>query len=407
MNDYYRLLNLKRSASVDEIKAAVRTRLRLEMGRLNDSRLEVRQEAEKVAEQIREAQVILLDETKRAEYDRQLSSPQREVARTDRSVLTRTDNLVEEGWQLLANGNVADALTVAKEAVNRNKRNPYAWDLLAQAKFRWGEIDEAIADFRKAIQLKPNEAELYFDLGNVYESLERWNDALMEFRHAIEIDPGATRYRTAVGMLLVKNKNYEDGIKILEACHQEDPQNEFCKEILAFAYVERGYEDWTFIPPGSRVPTGYYATEKSHVDRAMGFVDKAEKLGLKGDEAAQDIATAKQNVMSMGNRRFWGSWLTTIVALGMGLILIAAGGWPYGVYFLVCGILYVISARAPQFMVNRQLIAGHTKWGVRGFLADGFEGGFVSGAIIMALTSLGLLIVLPVIVLYNFVKNYS
>src|SRR5690606_30208091 len=102
----------------------------------------------------------------------------------DDSELTGKDDvgLIKEAWRLLIAGNIADAMYVATKATQAQGNNPEAWAILAQAKFKWGETEDAIYEYKRAIQLKPNEASYYFDLGGVYESAERWNDALQQYQ---------------------------------------------------------------------------------------------------------------------------------------------------------------------------------------------------------------------------------
>ena len=178
MVDYFKILDVPITAQAEEIKVAIKDKRRLWMQKTNSPQLERRQEAEVKVKQIDEAEKILLDSSKRSEYEKQLRTTATKDERTlDETELKGGDNLVKQGWDLLINDNIADAIYVATKATEKQGDNPEAWALLAQAKYRWGEIEDSIYEYKKAIKLKPNEPDYYFELGGVFESEQRWKDA--------------------------------------------------------------------------------------------------------------------------------------------------------------------------------------------------------------------------------------
>ena len=52
-----------------------------------------------------------------------------------------------------------------------------------------GHLQEAIAAFAEAAEVKPDYAVAYFGLGTAYSRLEIWDNAMASFRMAVEIDP--------------------------------------------------------------------------------------------------------------------------------------------------------------------------------------------------------------------------
>jgi tetratricopeptide (TPR) repeat protein len=52
-----------------------------------------------------------------------------------------------------------------------------------------GRHEEALKTFDKAVQLKPESAELWKNLGEVLQDLERPDEALLSFQHALKLDP--------------------------------------------------------------------------------------------------------------------------------------------------------------------------------------------------------------------------
>lgn len=52
-----------------------------------------------------------------------------------------------------------------------------------------GRCEEALKTFDKAVQLRPDSAELWKNLGDVLQKLERPDEALLSFQHALKLDP--------------------------------------------------------------------------------------------------------------------------------------------------------------------------------------------------------------------------
>ena len=175
MQDYYLLIGIDQTASAEDIKAAISAKRKAEAKGANSSKLERRQEAERIMQLLHDAYSILLDPQKRAKYDQEVKSAPREEREIDESDLKGNEDLVALGWQLLIKGEVADALYVATKATEQDASSADAWALLGQSKYRWGETEDAIYEYKRAIKLRPNDAEFYYDLGNVYESADMPN----------------------------------------------------------------------------------------------------------------------------------------------------------------------------------------------------------------------------------------
>jgi tetratricopeptide (TPR) repeat protein len=368
--------------------------------------MEIRQEAERMVKQLEEAERILLDAARRKEYDLQLQTAPPPTGRVDESVIHEGVDLVQEGWRLLIAGNIAEAIYVATQATQRDSSNPEAWALLGQAKYRWGEIEDAIYEYKRAINLRPNEASYYFDLGCVYESTERWSEALQQFQRAVQIDPSVPMYRAGIGILLIKNEKYQEGIEILERCVKEEPDNNSYQLYLAIAYVESAYQRWTYVPEGSHVPPGYYATHLEQVREAQACLDKAEQLKVTDSELEAHIRKVRANIDSMLERKFHGNWMAPIIAVVVGIIVLSqakTGDILLGLLILASGILYFPASLTPQYIVNRRVIAGKVD-AASSFL--GYLAGENVGCLWMFIGGILLAIFTPVLTAWNFYKNY-
>ncbi len=67
-----------------------------------------------------------------------------------------------------------------------------------------GNLDDAIAAFKEALQLDPAYADAYFALANAYNKLGRLDDAIAAIKKAIDLDPNEALYHTELSRLYVQ-----------------------------------------------------------------------------------------------------------------------------------------------------------------------------------------------------------
>lgn len=405
MVNYYDLLGLSQGASEDDIRAKLKQRKRVWTQRQNAPKPQQQQEATKNLRMVPEIEATLLDLQKRAAYDQQLRAAPRHDSQLNSRNFQASD-LIKEGWRLLSIGNLPDALMVATKATRVQGNNPDARALLGYCKAQWGETSDAIYEYKRAIQLRPNDASLYFDLGGIYEGIEQWKDAMRQYERAAQIDPHKTVYRAAMGSVFIKNELYIKGIDILETCIREEPGNDGYKYLLAMAYADSGYQNWTLVEPHGHIPPGFYATTSDQVAEAEDLIDKADAVGASDPDLNRHLAEVRENIAAMRKRRFHGNLLAAGAALVVGLLILCSGQpdmVPGAFYFLICGWLYIVSCRTPQYNLNKRLIEGKTdtSWG---FISEMGSDGGCFGAVFAFLI---ILVFLPVMTLWNFARNYA
>jgi len=85
------------------------------------------------------------------------------------------------GKVLLFNGDDAQAETLLKKSVSLNGRYWESRLELAKAMEQIGELEAALGEFRKAIELNPKDATAHYRLGRLYDRLGKANDASAEY----------------------------------------------------------------------------------------------------------------------------------------------------------------------------------------------------------------------------------
>lgn len=108
--------------------------------------------------------------------------------------------------------------------------SPNTHNNLGDVYSRHGKYDLALAEFRRAIEIKPNYADAYHNLANVYVKLGDRKSALENYLIAIKYNPNIWQSHTNVSMIYMDEKNYELAEKYLENAAKINPS----KDIILF-----------------------------------------------------------------------------------------------------------------------------------------------------------------------------
>ena len=355
MENYYLLLNLGPLAPQEEIGKAIHREIRLWTNRQNHPDAERQLEAKKRIALLEDAEKILLDAARRADYDRQLAAASSTASSGPVVDINTVGDPVTEGTKLLLEDNIPAALRLAQRAVEMDAKNPAAWELLGKAQYRWGELDEAIRAYKTALQLRPADASFYFDLGSIYESANRIDEALHCYERASKSDPNSRMYRAAYGFMLAKSGQLADGMQILEQCVQEEPANPAYQWYLALAYRVSAYAGWTEVGEGHPlVEPGIYATNLDHVVVAREALNKALALKFDDHELTADLTELKAHIEGMTKLTFVGDWWKALIVGGLGYLMLKES------YFLLASaVLYVAVSFVPEYVRYHQLVKGN------------------------------------------------
>lgn len=80
------------------------------------------------------------------------------------------------------------AIAWLSRAIRRDPKPAYLASL-GSALQRQGRLEDALKAYDKAVQIRPDDANLWRDLGNVLFDLKRPDDALLSFQHVLTLDP--------------------------------------------------------------------------------------------------------------------------------------------------------------------------------------------------------------------------
>ena len=105
-----------------------------------------------------------------------------------------------------------DSETLWTHTLACTPQNPIAHNNLGLALAGRGQVDEAIAHYRKALEIKPDYAEAHNNLGNALAGRGQIDEAIAHYRKALEIKPDYAKAHYNLGMALAGRGQVDEAI---------------------------------------------------------------------------------------------------------------------------------------------------------------------------------------------------
>ncbi|UCE18631.1 MAG: protein kinase [Gemmatimonadota bacterium] len=142
--------------------------------------------------------------------------------------------LIVLGDFYLITGNYDEAIVNFQRSLEINPENPLTSKLLGEAYLAKGMYNQALSFFKKSLDLslsKTDKADAHFHMGKQYYLKCEYPQAILDCRHALELDSTLIEAHWVQGLILVKNKEFEKAesevmvIKeLIEKTKTEDPK---------------------------------------------------------------------------------------------------------------------------------------------------------------------------------------
>ncbi len=127
-------------------------------------------------------------------------------------------SLREQRLRLLKAGQVDEAIETLKRAVEADPEDAQAHCYLGAAYDRKHDKLHAIAEFEECLRLEET-PKAYYNLGQIYESVHRVDEAVRQYRMAVELDPN---YAPAAQALQKLHARFESQHPEQQAAHHAE-----------------------------------------------------------------------------------------------------------------------------------------------------------------------------------------
>ena len=113
------------------------------------------------------------------------------------------------------NGRIDEAMRNFRRAIELDPTHASAYNELALLCIETGQVDEAERLFRRAIELKPADAILRANLGTAFNSAGGIDEALQQLRRAVELDPNLFVAHNFIGVICNRNGRFDEALVAL------------------------------------------------------------------------------------------------------------------------------------------------------------------------------------------------
>lgn len=117
-----------------------------------------------------------------------------------------------------------------------------ALDYMARAQLSQGNVQSAIDSYSKALKIAPNRDDLHVQLGKIYTTEGRFDDALAQYELAVKYNPSSAN-RYALGQGSLGAGRYDEAIQQFEMVRRQGPKEPFGFFGLGQAYARQGNLD--------------------------------------------------------------------------------------------------------------------------------------------------------------------
>jgi len=146
----------------------------------------------------------------------------------------------EKAYSAMQANNCAEATQHARKLLQMGAggREYAARFILARCAANAQKLDEAAAEYRRAIALKPDFFEARFDLAQVLDKQGKHDEAIQEYQQALTMKPTDAQAQFNLGALLMQKKQFDGARPHLEAALAADSTNAEAARALGFACLQ-------------------------------------------------------------------------------------------------------------------------------------------------------------------------
>ncbi len=298
--DYYAILGISRNASVSDVRAAYKREVGIWRKRATASSEDsVRDEAMKRLALLTEALNTLSDAQRRSVYDRQpipaLVTPSPSPVLAEMA----SHDWIKQAEEYLAVADYHAAAWAAREATMQLSDSAESWFVLSRAKAGLRQLNDAVYEAKRAIELAPMNSMYYFNLGSIYEELGLWNEARSMYEQASQQEPAEPLYQLAIGGVLLQIGQPADAISIIRRVYSTLPDDE-----TACYYYAQALIVMAEAVPKDKSSDGYAVTSAEEIQEMRNCLSRAANIKHLDQETKQVIRDTEAYLRQMETHTF-------------------------------------------------------------------------------------------------------
>lgn len=132
------------------------------------------------------------------------------------------------------------AYEAALKRVNENPESADAHTSLGWALFQKGQYNEALAEYKRAIDIEPKHFRAQYDLGLAYAKVEKWDRAIDQFQTAVQINPNNFQPHYDLALAYESTGKLDEAGKELDLAYKLNPGSVDIIYVMGRVYEKQG-----------------------------------------------------------------------------------------------------------------------------------------------------------------------
>lgn len=143
-------------------------------------------------------------------------------------------------YDLFRRGSLEDVQILCERLLREKGDHPDLLTLLGMALTQNGNLDFAIVQFKKSVQIAPDVARYHNNLGLALKRAGLTNEAKEAYRTALSIDSTYAQAHNNLGILALESRDFSEAILRFESALRSDPSSREAGKNLARALLDNG-----------------------------------------------------------------------------------------------------------------------------------------------------------------------
>ena len=211
---------------------------------------------------------------------------------------------------LYSNGQIQEALDAAKTLTKGYPNEPLLYNISGVCYKAIGKLDEAVKNFEKALTIKPDYAEVQYNLGLTLQELGQLDAAVQSYKKALTINPDYAEAHNNLGITLKELGQLDSAVQSYKKALTINPDYAEAHNNLGNALMELGqldaavtsYEKILAIEPNyaeAHNNLGNTLRELGQLDAAVECFEKALAIQPDFAEAHNNLGNALKDLVQL------------------------------------------------------------------------------------------------------------
>ena len=144
------------------------------------------------------------------------------------------------GSAFLSQGNLDEAIRQYRKAMQVNPRYAESYNNLGYLFQSQGKLDEAISQYRQALQIRPNSVETHYNLANALQSLGRLDEAISHYNQVLQVKPDDTDTHHNIAVAFQTQGRLNEAISHYQQVLRIEPDDAETHNSLGYALQLQG-----------------------------------------------------------------------------------------------------------------------------------------------------------------------